>query len=349
MRVVVLGASGNIGTALLEVLVRDPEVSRVVAVARRLPEGEPPDKVTWRRCDIARDDIAPVLREADAVVHLAWLIQPSRRPDHTWQANVVGTSRLLAAMEGSSARQLVTASSVAAYSPGAGHLVGEDWPTHGASAAAYAREKAYVERLLDVFAAENQRIRVARVRPAFTFAHRAAVGQRRLFAGPFLPGSLARPELLPMLPWPRGLQVQVIHASDVARAVHRVIRREATGAFNLAADGVLGSTDISRIFGARVAEVSPRLSRAALAAAWRAHLTPAPPRLFDALLNLPSMRLDRAMGELDWRPRVTPEAAVGSLLRGLQEGIGGETPPLDPDTSGPGRVREVVTGVGGSP
>ena len=62
MRVVVTGASGNIGTGVLAALERDPAVDEVVAVARRAPErplGAP--KVRWAAADIARDDLAPVM------------------------------------------------------------------------------------------------------------------------------------------------------------------------------------------------------------------------------------------------------------------------------------------------
>ncbi|MDX6364953.1 MAG: hypothetical protein QOK30_29, partial [Nocardioidaceae bacterium] len=39
MRVVVFGASGNVGTATIEALLEQPDVTAVVAVARRLPDG----------------------------------------------------------------------------------------------------------------------------------------------------------------------------------------------------------------------------------------------------------------------------------------------------------------------
>ena len=96
MRVVVLGATGNIGTALLETLESASAVTSVLAVARRLPDQaarEAHGKVTWRQGDIGRDELDPYLVEADVVVHLAWLFQPTHRPDDTWANNVVGTGK----------------------------------------------------------------------------------------------------------------------------------------------------------------------------------------------------------------------------------------------------------------
>jgi UDP-glucose 4-epimerase len=77
MRVVVVGATGNIGTSVLQALEGDPEVSSVIAVARR-PAASPTSGVEWRDRDVTTDDLRPDFEGADAVICLAWLIQPSR-------------------------------------------------------------------------------------------------------------------------------------------------------------------------------------------------------------------------------------------------------------------------------
>jgi len=53
MRVVVLGASGNAGTALLRALDAEPGVEDVTAVARRPPQRWASPKVMWQGLDIA--------------------------------------------------------------------------------------------------------------------------------------------------------------------------------------------------------------------------------------------------------------------------------------------------------
>jgi UDP-glucose 4-epimerase len=55
----------------------------------------------------------------------------------------------------------------------------------------------------------------------------------------------------------------------------------------------------------------------------------------------------RARNELGWEPRHTAGEALLELLEGLHDGAGLPTPPLDPGTGGPMRVREILTGVGG--
>ena len=131
MRIVVTGASGNVGASLVSVLGDDPGVDVVVGVARRRPTWFPP-KVDWVTADVAVDDLDPIVEGADAVVHLSWLIQPSRESRAMWATNVVGTRRVVDAVARAHVPVLVAASSVGVYSPAAaGQMVDESWPTDG--------------------------------------------------------------------------------------------------------------------------------------------------------------------------------------------------------------------------
>ena len=352
MRVVVVGASGNIGTALLEQLDREAAVAEIAAVARRLPSptsSKPQARVTWHQADVTADELDPIFGDADVVVHLAWLFQPTHRPSDTWANNAVGTARLLDAVERCQVKALVVSSSVAAYSPRQNEEpVDETWPTHGASTAAYAREKAYVERLLDAFEARVTRCTVTRLRPAFVFHRRAAIQQRRLFMGPLVPGNLLRPGLIPLLPTPAGLLLQTVQSDDVGKAFAAAILANTPGAFNVCADGVLTPQQLAELFKARQATVPARLARAALKAAWTAHAVPANAELLDALLTVPMMSNARAKAEWGWAPTVSAADALSEFFEGLRRGEGHPTPPLDPENSGPLRAQEFGTGIGNS-
>src|SRR3954452_4945147 len=191
MRVVVTGATGNVGTALLRALDPDERVREVIGLARRRPALELP-KVTWREADICKADLRAVFTGADAVVHLAWLIQPSRDEATTRAVNVEGSARVFEAAAAAAVPRLVYASSVGAYSRGPkGRLVDESWPTEGVETSFYSRHKAAVERILDSFEAAHPEIRVARLRPGLIFQRDAASEIRRLFAAPLLPTSRA--------------------------------------------------------------------------------------------------------------------------------------------------------------
>src|SRR5438874_6410594 len=239
MRIVVTGASGNVGTSVLEALSADPTVESVLGLARRLPALTLP-KVEWAAADIARDELAPHFRGAHAVVHLAWAIQPSHELRTLRRINVVGSERVFRAVGEARVPALVYASSVGAYSPGPkDRRVDESWPTNGVRTSFYARHKAEVERRLDRFEGEHPEIRVVRLRPGMIFKREAATGIRRLFAGPLLPTSLVAPGRIPVVPDIPGLRFQAVHSRDVGDAYRLALVTEARGAFNIASEPVL--------------------------------------------------------------------------------------------------------------
>ena len=349
MRVVVTGASGNVGTALLERLSSDENVESIVGVARRTHSWGP-GKVTWKRADVAEDDLQETFRGADAVVHLAWLFQPTRHPGRTWQANVVGTQRVLDAVSRADVPALVVASSVGAYSPRANlETVDESWPTLGCATAAYSREKAFVERMLDAHEARYPHRRVVRMRPAFIFQRSSADQQRRLFLGPFTPRAALQRGRLPVLPLPRGLHLQALHSSDAADAYARAVTQQVEGAFNLTTEGFLDGTALAEVIGTRKVDVPVKAVRAALAAAYLAHAVPASPGLFDLAMSVPMMSAERARTELGWQPQFDARASVAAFLEGTERDDDGPTPPLAGDTSGALRSHEIATGVGERP
>ncbi|NGO41775.1 NAD-dependent epimerase/dehydratase family protein [Streptomyces ureilyticus] len=330
LRVVVTGATGNVGTSVMRHLSEDPQVDSVLGIARRLPDEPPVSSARWAAVDLtAESELTKHFEGADVVVHLAWKLQPARDPAVTWRTNVLGSVKVFHAAAAAKVPALVYASSVGAYSPGPRErAVDESWPTHGWPEAAYCREKAYVERVLDTFEYERPETRVVRMRPAFLFKEESGSQQRRLFAGRFKPGPLARPELLPVLPDVRGLRVQALHTEDAAEAYRLAVTSDVRGAFNLAAEPPLDAEVLGELFHSRLVRMPRKAARSALAAAWGLHLVPASPQLFDAVLRLPLMDCTRARHELGWRPRYTAIEAVEEVLQGMREGAGEETAPL---------------------
>ena len=328
--VVVTGATGNVGTSLVRLLSEDPDIASVRGLARRAPEWTPP-KTEWTTLDLSSEDVGPAraLEGADAVVHLAWAFQPTHDPAVTWRTNVLGSMRVFEAVAAAKVPVLVHASSVGAYSPGPkDRAVDESWPTHGWPDAAYCREKAYLERALDTFERDHPEVRVVRMRPAFLFKRESASEQRRIFGGRFLPGPLARPELLRYLPDIPGLRVQALHTDDAAEAYRLALRTEVRGAFNLAAEPAVDAELLGEMFDARPVRLSRTAARSAIAAAWGLHLLPASPHLFDAVLRLPLMDCTRARVELGWSPQRTATEVLGELLQGVRGGEGEATAPM---------------------
>jgi UDP-glucose 4-epimerase len=348
MRIVVVGASGNVGTSVLSALGDDDQVESIVGVARRRP-GLHMAKTTWVTADVTVDDLRPHFDGADAVIHLAWAIQPSRDGATLRRVNVDGSARVFEAAAAAGVRALVYASSVGAYSEGPkDRAVEESWPTEGIATSFYARHKAEVESLLDAFEAEHEEMRVVRLRPGLIFKAEAGSEIRRYFAGPLLPSLLIRRRLIPVVPDLPRLRFQAVHADDVAEAYRLAVTGDARGAFNIAAEPVLDPQRLADMLGARRLRLPRAALRAAADVTWRLRLQPTPPGWLDMALAVPLMETSKARRELGWAPRFGADDALRELLLGMSESAGADTPPLDPDAGGPGRVRELLTRVGGS-
>ncbi|MGH2700039.1 MAG: NAD-dependent epimerase/dehydratase family protein [Actinomycetota bacterium] len=340
MRVVVTGATGNVGTSLLRSLVTETKVETIVGIARRLPSLRL-SKVSWQRADVARDDLGPLISGADAVVHLAWAIQPSRDLAETNRINVEGSRRVFEACAEAGVGNLVYASSVGAYSPAdKTRRHDEQWPTEGIPDSFYSRQKAMVETLLSEFETRHPEMRVVRLRPAITLKRQAASEVRRLFFGPLVPPWAFDKRALQLVPFHPELQLQVVHSFDVGEAYRIALLGSARGAFNLAAEPIITSEFLESVLAAREVKTSPSLLRRLADWTWKLRMQPTPPGWLDMGVRAPLMDTGRARRELGWKPDFTAEECVTEILQGLRDKEGAPTPPLEPHAGGFARLRE---------
>jgi UDP-glucose 4-epimerase len=338
MRIVVTGATGNVGTSVVQALTADPAVEEIVGLARRVPRWQPP-RTRWVQADVTTSELEPHFAGADAVIHLAWLIQPSRDPSALRAVNVDGSRRVFEAAARAGAGALVHASSVGVYSPGPkDRRVDESWPRDGIPTSFYSRHKAEAERLLDQFEDE---LRIVRMRPALIFKREAGSEVRRLFAGPLVPARLVDPKFIPVLPLPGRMVLQGVHSLDAGEAYRLAVTSpDARGAYNVAAEPVLDPHELGRLLGARPVNIPAGVLRAAAALSWRAQLQPSPEGWVDMGLQSPLLDSTRARRQLGWTPQRDAGAALLEVLEGMRTSAGFDTPPLEPHAGGRLRLSE---------
>lgn len=324
MRVVVVGATGNLGTALLTRLQAEPEVTSIAGVARRGPRMATPPygEMTWYSVDIGDDDapreLEQVFAGADAVVHLGWALQPSHHKDVMYRTNVLGTSHVLDAAARAGVPHVLVASSVGAYSRGPKRRrVDERYRTRGVRRSSYSKHKAINERIMDAFVEQHPDVVLTRMRPGLVFQAAAASEIVGLFAGRWVPTrwlQRVRPPFVPLAP---RFVSQVVHASDVADAFWRAIDQRAGGAFNLAAEPEVDPESIARAFESRVLPVPYRLLRAVVQVTWLARLQPTEPGWLDIAAKAPLMSTEKARSVLGWRPRHTSDETLREFAHAL--------------------------------
>ncbi|MFB2555331.1 NAD-dependent epimerase/dehydratase family protein [Herbiconiux liangxiaofengii] len=335
MKIAVIGATGNLGTALLRRLSREAGATEVVGVARRIPDRDRQyAEVQWHAVDVSKPDaralLAPALHGVDAVVHLAWALQPNHVEKAMWRTNVHGTAAVLDAAVDAGVPHVLVASSVGAYSPGPkSRRVNEDWPTGGLATSHYSRYKAINERRLDDFEGAHPSVVVTRLRPGLVFQSKAASEIARLFAGPFVPRRLLGRLRSPIVTLPSQLISQVVHADDVADAFWRAIERRQGGAFNIAAEPVVTPEVLAGALGGRAVPIRAAVVRALMWATWKARLQPSDPGWLDIATTVPVMSTERARTLLGWAPTISSTDALRELLDGLAAADGeAGSPPL---------------------
>jgi UDP-glucose 4-epimerase len=333
-RIVITGASGNVGTALLRRLIAAGGDYDLHGIARRPP---PPSGVyrgaQWHQLDLADPHaVTPlqrIFKAAACVVHLAWGFQPTRNTSYLDAVGVGGTSSVLTAAHASGVGQLVHMSSVGVYAAGRyGQHVDESWSTAGIPTSAYSRAKSQAESLLDDYERRNPGgVVITRMRPGFIVQREAAAGIRRYTLPAYVDPRLLR--LLPILPLDRSLTIPMVHADDVADAFARVIERRAGGPFNLSAEPPVRRDDIADALGARAIHIPSAILRPLVQAGWLARLQPIDQGWLDMAFSVPLLDTQRARTVLDWSPQCGALEALTEFVDGFIHHTDAHSPVLE--------------------
>jgi nucleoside-diphosphate-sugar epimerase len=259
LTVAVTGPTGEIGKPFIAALERQPEVARIIGMARRPfdPEAHGWNKTEYRQGDILdRDSVEALVDGCDVVVHLAFVIVAGGGASR--DINLTGSRNVFEAAAAAGVKRLVYTSSVAAYGfhrdlPG---LLTEDLPVRGSARHPYSAHKAEVEaELADALAGSPT--------DAYVFRPCVVAGPEAtllldliplLAMGRRLPGPLRSaldwvPALRPVLPDP-GVPFQLVHHDDVAAALcSGVLGVGEPGAYNLAGPGQLTVSAVAHELG----------------------------------------------------------------------------------------------------
>jgi UDP-glucose 4-epimerase len=330
LTVAVTGPTGEIGRSVVTALERSREVGRVLGMARRSFD---PSKHGWKKASYRRGDVldraavADLVRDADVVVHLAFIIMCG--PSESAAVNLEGSRNVFAAALSAGAERLVYASSVAAYgfhrdNP---RELTEEIPARGTPDLYYSAQKAQVEALLREMLDGSSTAGYV-FRPCIVAGRDAPLLLEDL---PYtqisarLPRPVLRlldgiPVLKPVLPDP-GVPFQLVHHDDVASAMRAaVLGRGSPGSYNLAGPGQLTLAELANELGWYSIPV-PRLAVDALAEmVGRLGFLPAQAEWVSAFREPVIMDTRKARRELRWRPRYDALATLRETIAAARAG-----------------------------
>jgi nucleoside-diphosphate-sugar epimerase len=289
MKVVVTGGSGQLGSLVLERLVSQRKIKKVVSLDL-VPPIVPSPRIDWRIADLRDPGLERHLEGADALVHLAFIVAGPASAETMRAVNVDGSRRIFEAAAQHGVRRIIYTSSVAAYGivPELPSPVREDSPRYRSKVLTYAENKYDVEAFLDGFEAEHPEIAVVRMRPGILLGRRIAHVSRRFLARRVLP--VVSDKRLP-----------VVWDEDVADGLVLALMGTTRGAYNFVATDSLTGIDMARLSGFRARRIPDAVLGAAMKTSGLMSL------LGEKRIDvgwIQSSRDDRELGKGEGRPRL---------------------------------------------
>lgn len=310
MRYLITGGSGYIGSRLVELLSQREEVERIVITDLRPPAVSRP-KTSFVQIDIRDREMRALLESErpDALVHLAFVLNPMRDEATMYDIDVNGTQNVLDAATSAGVQQLLVASSTTAYGAWPDNPVPltEESPVRGMPNYEYARDKTEIDRMCQLWAARHPEKIMTIVRPCIVF-------------GPSVNNYIIRFwDNAPFIPLIDGVDsdLQYVHEDDVVDALTRLLTGRHGGIFNLTGDGTLNLSQSAQIAGLKTRRMPYVLYRRIAAAMWRMRVprAEAPPGQLDFTRYPWIASNEKIKRELDWTPRYTSAETFEIAIR----------------------------------
>ncbi len=260
LRVAITGAAGYLGSRLIERLETCEEVSYILATDRRTPRSPFGDGTEFARLDVS-EPFPSLLAQHDinAVVHLAYVLNPGRRRAEASKVNVLGTDHLLESCRDSDVTHVIYLSSTSVYGahPDNPEFLTETDPVRPLHGFQYSEDKVVAERRLAAFAEESPAASITVLRGCPVMGPRADNFIANAFFKPVLPriGDADPP-------------MQFTHEDDLMDVIVKCLVIRTAGIYNVAGDGAIRWTEMAQVMGRRMLKLPPIAWRSMTSLAW---------------------------------------------------------------------------------
>jgi UDP-glucose 4-epimerase len=297
MRYLITGGSGYIGSRLVELLARRDDTELITICDVRPPRLHRP-RTEFVKLDVRdREAVRSALErsQADALVHLAFLLDPIHDEALMYDIDVNGTHNVLEAAATAGTQQVLVTSSAVAYGAFADNPepLTEADPVRGVANYSYARDKTESDRLCHLWAERHPERTMTIVRPCIVL-------------GPNVNNSLVRLWTKAPAAWDFGNldnNVQFVHEDDVVEAISRLLDGNHGGAFNVAGDGLMTYRECAELIELPIKKLPLRAIRVLAKATWAAHIAEAPPGQIEYGLHPWIVSNEKLKSTLGWAPQ----------------------------------------------
>ena len=244
--IAITGINSYFAKTVLPKLEADPEIESIIGIDVTPWKGSE-NKVTFHQEDVRKREVYTLLKNADIVLHLAFIVGEIRNKKKTHAINVEGSKNVFQACAANGVRKIIYTSSIAAYGAHPDNPIGitEEYPLVENADSYYSSDKVTVEKFLGNFQKDNPRTIITRFRPPII------VGPRlNNFAVDFY----TRKKTYTV----RGKnpEIQFLHEDDLGEALYLAVKKDLPGVFNIASDDYSTSRKIYEIAGVQTRDIS---------------------------------------------------------------------------------------------
>ena len=261
--VAVTGASGYIGTRLLQNLEEEGTQRNLVAIDTR-PLPFPIHNITVHRQDVT-GTIEDILQRGrvTSLVHLAFISKRGRNRREVAairQANLDALKAVLDSCLRARVRHFIYLSSHTVYGahPDNPIPLTDEAPLRPTLDFPYGYDKFLAEQMIDEFARQHQETLVTILRPCIVLGPTASNSVTDAFFRPWLLGVL---DYNPPL--------QFLYEDDLARVLTIIIERGLPGVFNVAGEGVVFYREMAKMLKSKLVSLPPLLAYPLVQLTWK--------------------------------------------------------------------------------
>ena len=322
--IAVTGAAGQLGRLIVQRLIDDDAVQKVLAIDLVEP-GIKNLKLEWLKADIRDTRLAEKLKGVDVLMHLAFVVTKYLPRAEFDDINIEGSKNVFRAAAEAGVSQILYSSSLAAYGVCHGHPnpLTENSPRILVPEFPYSAAKFRVEEFLDLFETENKGIRLVRFRPSILVGENLNNPLAQLFGRTLSRGYIVGASDMPM---------PIVWDEDVADAFLLAVRANSHGAYNLSAEPLHSPKEIAQSLGMKVLNpgkvlnaILDKVGRLKIRLGAENAIDPAWGKHGDIPL---AQSCEKARAELGWKPKQASGIDVIQKylsLCGSQENIGRNT------------------------